>query len=288
MLARIAGAVIIVLVIFEVFQDLFKPARRGLLSGWIGRAFFTLFRRPRSLLPWAGPSALVTLIGIWVALLVLGFGLIYASAFPQEFVTNTGAMPPASPRFTSAFYFSFETLITLGYGDWMPHSTWLRFLSAAEGLLGFGVLTASVSSIVLLYPALARVRELARVTAQLDAAARQTRIPVDAIDSEALLIGLMRDVIRVRIDFLHFPVIYYFASGDQNASVARWGPTLCGIAQRAAGDSHPAAVRVAALALKAALEDLAELLGDQFLDLRGVTTEEIFQALARDHGVETA
>jgi hypothetical protein len=97
-------------------------------------------------------------------------------AYPTDLSTSTGAGAPVTARVLNSVYFSFETLITLGYGDLVPATPLTKVLSAIEALIGFGLLTASVSMFVLLYPALARMRLLARTVSTAAAADPQASV----------------------------------------------------------------------------------------------------------------
>jgi hypothetical protein len=282
------GVVIIGAVVIEVFKDLFQPTDSGALSDWVGRRLFNLFRRRRPMLPMAGPLALVAVIGSWVVLLMLGFGLVYYAGFPDQFRTGTGAMPSQSPRYLSALYISFETLITLGYGDIVPHSMTMRFVATTESLIGFGLLTASVSSIVLIYPALSRTRLLARAVSHTVAAERETGLSTADSGSDAVLAAFARDVTLVRIDLVHFPIIYYFAPNDNHASVACWVAELTRMAREGLALHAPKHVRLSAGALDKALDDLAALLAKRFVRIDPVDRDAVFRAFARDQSITAA
>src|SRR3954447_12265711 len=99
-------------------------------------------------------------------------------------------------------------MTTLGLGDVAPVPSGLRLLATTEAFLGFGLLTASVSWIVLLYPALSRTRLLARSVSILSDAERKSGISVADTDSDVFLAALARDVVRLRVDFVHFPIIF--------------------------------------------------------------------------------
>jgi hypothetical protein len=278
----VLGLVLIAAILWEVFNDLFHPGGTGALSDWLGRAIFDGFKRFPRLLGLAGPLTLVTVIALWVAGLVFGFALVYLNAYPRAFRTSTGSVPPASSALLSVLYFSFETLITLGYGDLVPRSWLMRFTASAEALVGFGLLTASVSSIVLLYPALSRMRLLARGVCHLVDAERTSGIALADTGSEVTLNGLARDVAHARIDLIHFPIVYYFASNDVKARVAMWVHDLVRFAHDASQPQRPPHVRLAATALDRALDEFAGLVDERFLQTRSPNRQEIFDALAAD------
>jgi hypothetical protein len=276
------GLVLVAAIVWEVFSDLFHPARTSALSDAVGRTVFGMFKRvPRSL-PLAGPLALMSVIALWIAGLVAGFALVYFHAYPAGFRTSTGAIPPASSRVLNVLYFSFETLITLGYGDVVPHARLPRLAAATEGLIGFGLLTASVSWIVLLYPALSRMRLLARGVSHLVDAERDTGTCVAESGSDVVLSGLAKDVAHARTDLVHFPIIYYFASNDPKASIAMWMPDLARIADEARAPERPGRVRLAASTLDVALHELAAIVDARFLHTGSQDRAAIFDALGKD------
>jgi hypothetical protein len=140
----------------------------------------------------------------------------------------------------------------------------MRFVASWEALFGFAIVTASVSSIVLIFPALTRMRHLALGLEHLAAAERRTGLTPAAAPSEVLLAGLARDVTRARIDLVHFPILYYFAG------------------------ERPGPVRPAAASLDASVDSLAELYGREFTDAGGKDRDAIFDAVARYHCIERA
>ncbi|MFF8942469.1 potassium channel family protein [Streptomyces sp. NPDC014864] len=64
-------------------------------------------------------------------------------------------------------YLSLVTVATLGLGDIAPSADWLRIVAPLEAMVGFVLLTATVSWILGIYPALARRRALALRISQL-------------------------------------------------------------------------------------------------------------------------
>jgi hypothetical protein len=189
----------------------------------------------------AGPLTLIVVVGVWVLGLVLGFSLVYLGHYPDEFRTSMGVLPAPSHEFANVLYFSFATLTTLGYGDPVPATAFTRGTATTQALLGFGLLTASVSSIVLLFPALSRMRLLAREVSHVVKAERHTAKRISDVRPEVLG-RLARDVASTRIDLMHFPILIFFASSDEEASIARWTADLERMAREACGpESSPQA-----------------------------------------------
>ena len=284
--AAIVGILLVALVVWEVFNDLFHPTNSGALSDWLGRHLFNLLRRTKTMLPLAGPLALVGTIATWVALLMLGFGLIFYGSVPGGFRTSTATVPPGDHRFGTAMYVSAQTLTTLAFGDVVAYAPAMRAAATAEGLIGFGVLTASVSSIVLIYPALSRMRLLARGVAHIVAAERNVDVPMTRTGSDVVHANLARDVTNTRIDLIHFPIIYYFAPVEPEGSIAYALPHLVRLARDGQQAHLPPHVRLAAAALDRSLDDFADALVERFLDTDRKDRDAVFAAFARDHAVE--
>src|SRR3982751_6479784 len=78
---------------------------------------------------------------------------------PESFNLGSGVDP--SHPFVDSFYMSMATLSTVGFGDVAPATIALRLITPLEALLGFGLLTASISWLLSIYPVLSRRRSLA-------------------------------------------------------------------------------------------------------------------------------
>ena len=274
--------------LLEVFQDLFHPTLSGSLSDYIARTVFRLFRRRPSTLSLAGPLALVIVISCWAFLLGTGFALIYWAAFPDGFRMNNGQHPAAGHGFWRMLFFSLQAMTTLGFGDLIPEADWLRILVTLEALIGFALVTASVSWIVLLYPALGRMRTLARRASILARAEQSTGIDAISGDAEHLLCDLALEVVRTRVDFIHFPIIYYFHADRRRSALAQSLSHLVRFAESGCRTDAPERVRLAAATLRAALDDLAGVLADRFLEVESDDANTIFRAYAEDHVIHNA
>jgi hypothetical protein len=280
----IAGVLLIAITLWDVFNDLFHPSAHSAVGDWIARRLFNLLRCTRfhSL---AGPLAVIVIILSWIVGLGLGFALIISPEFPREFLTSTGETPPDTAHFLTVIYFSCQTLITLGYGDLIPTSIALRFLANIEALIGFGLLTASISSVVLLYPALARSRLLARTIAHFVESERRAGLSLVRERGEHSLNALAQLITQARIDFIHFPVTYYFSVTNADVAVAEWIFDAERFAREGMREECEPSVRLAACALDAALDEFAAILAKRFLQNPPDGRTRVFEAFAADQAV---
>jgi hypothetical protein len=266
----------------EIFIDLFQPSGSGTLSALVGRWTFQLARRLRFLLAIAGPLALVIVIGCWTFLLAAGFALIYASSYPADF-TMQGEPHRGFSEFITLLAFSLASLTTVGTPDLTPKPDAIRMAVAVESLVGFSLVTASISWIVLIYPALGRMRSLARRSAILIKAQEKTGVNAVSSESENLFSELTGHVIRTRIDLIHFPLIYYFHADSERASLALALLTIEKLAHGAAKLEGANQVRLQAAMLETALGDLAKILAHRFVKANADDPHAVFDAFAKDH-----
>ncbi|HEX4810142.1 MAG TPA: hypothetical protein VH325_14480 [Bryobacteraceae bacterium] len=282
--ANLIGVTLVAWTLREIFIDLFQPSGAGDLSSLVGRQLFRVARRFPLMMPVAGPLSIVVVISSWPMLLAVGFALIYWPYFPQAFVGSAVNPQSTLGKFWSVLYFSLASLTTLAASGITPRGSWISVVSALESLIGTSLITASVTWIVLIYPALGRMRALARRASILLKAQEQTKIDVVSDDVEHLLGDLANGVIRTRVDFIHFPLIYYFHAGTDKASLAKSLIQLQRFADSAVADERPERVRLSAAVLKIALAEIAELLAKKFVrkaDPRNPAT--VFHAMAKEH-----
>jgi hypothetical protein len=284
-IAVVAGLTLIGFAVREIFRDLFYPSDSGVVSDWIARSLFDLLRRARSWLPLAGPAAVVLVIVTWVAMLAVGFALLYYAGFPDQFRSD-GLLPSGQARVWTSLYFSLETLVSAGYGDLVPGSILFHFIAAVEGLLGFGVLTASVSSVILLFNALSRMRVLALTIRNVVYAEDATHLLVIDGNADVLIGQLARDAAQARVDLIHQPIVYYFETNDPDASLVRWIPHLSRLAAAGQQSQLPPKMRISVAMLNHALDDLARVLGRRVPRHNLRTRDDVFTALAEDHVVQ--
>ena len=290
LLSTAAGVALIGVVGRDAFDVLFNAEGRGTFSRQITRVVWQVFRRSgtrHGLFSIAGPLALVTVIATWAGLLVLGWALLFWPHMPGGFRFDAG-VEAAGPDFVHALNVSLVTLTTLGFGDITPASEVLRLILPLEALLGFGLLSASISWLVSIYPALSRRRSLAYEISLLRAAEADDDFPLDALAPDAverLLAELTSRLIAVERDLVHFPISYYFSAGDPRFSLPVAAPYLLELARRGMDEAQPKSVRFRARLLMQAIDDLARTTATRFHGSGASTPEELLRAYARDHQV---
>ncbi|MFE0350826.1 potassium channel family protein [Streptomyces griseoluteus] len=283
-LVSLVGAGLVLVTLRDLFHTLWHPTRHGGLSRLVMTVLWRLARRLRArrrVVGLVGPLALVTVVSLWTTAIVLGWAVVYWPHMPGAFTFSPGSRAAQEPSLLDSVYLSLVTVATLGLGDITPAEGWLRVVSPLEALVGFVLLTATVSWVVEIYPALTRRRVLAVRLALLrdsDPAPAQ----VDCTAGALLLDSLVTDVVRVRIDFTQYAEAYYFHDGEDHSSLAAVVGFAFVLAERGKSARLPE-VRLAGALLAGALEDLAGILDQRFLRTGG-TPAEVFAAYAADHG----
>ncbi len=261
---EICGTLLVLLTLREVFRDIFHPTRSGNLSDAIGRSVSLLLRHTR-LRPAAGPLALIAVLVAWILLLCVGFAVIYLGLYPRDFSTTAGIDSLGwGSRILHCLYFSVGALCTFQTFDLNPRTDWLRLIVAVQGLVGISMITASVSWLVLLYPALARQRATARQLTLATEAEERSGLAPDEHDP-VFLVMLEQNIVQARLDLVLFPILFHFYALTPAYTLASALPTACRFAREATRDDQPVKVRLTGTKLQIALEDLARTLSERIL-----------------------
>ena len=284
----IAGVVLIVIALNDVFHTLLRPASTGRLTTYSFRLFWALSRRRRRTLTASGALTVLATIALWIVLIAVGWALIYLPYFPEGF-SYSGVDPADYHPFLESLTYSLVALTTLGLGDVVPADPAIRLLSPLEALTGFALLSAAVSWSMQLYPALARRRTLAIELTTLHTAGI-TALPEQRLSPEyaAAVIGsVTRAFAESTADLVQNTEIFYFTERDERLSAPR--------AIRYAIELRDAALRSAAADVRAAgtllghtLDELARVLTDQYPHITGESTDDVLRAVAGSHGHEPA
>ncbi|MEP6972537.1 MAG: ion channel [Actinomycetota bacterium] len=157
----LAGAVLVIIVLWESFETLVLPRRvtrrlritrvyyRGLWGCWsaIGRRHPGT-RRENYLSVFA-PLSLLLLLAVWVGGVIVGFALI-------QWGLDTPLRPGGDAAFATHLYLSATTFVTLGLGDVTSASSAGRSITAIEAAAGFAFLALTISYLPVLYQAFSR------------------------------------------------------------------------------------------------------------------------------------
>jgi hypothetical protein len=164
----VLGLSILALVVYDVYATILHArARSGPIGEALNRTLWRMARtlafkltRPRRhrLLNVVGPLLQPLLIIVFIALLILGFALIYYPRMPANFTVRAEA---ATSPFMASLYFSGTTLTTVGYGDIAPHTTGMRLTALSEAASGFALISLAITYLITVYGALERKRAVA-------------------------------------------------------------------------------------------------------------------------------
>ncbi|PZA22240.1 two pore domain potassium channel family protein [Modestobacter versicolor] len=280
------GAAVLAVGLRDVFHTLWHPSGHGGVSRRVMAAVWRAGRRARqqgrsSVL--AGPLAMVVVVFTWVTLVVLGCTLVYWPHLPAGFVTSSELEFQEGPLFLDALYLSTVTVATLGFGDIVPVSEWLRVLVPLQALIGFALVTAAVTWVLQIYPALTRRRALAiRLSLLHRVDARRLVDDADSDLAAPVLESLATELVQSRVDLTQYSETYYFRDGDDQASL----PAMLGVAVHLRGAAREAPrsdVRIAGELLGHAIDDFARIVALQFLR-DGLPPDDVVDAYAADHG----
>jgi hypothetical protein len=270
----------------DVFDALFHPEGKGTLGRLLMRTVWRAFRRlagtRRGVFVLAGPTALLVVIGSWAVLLIVGWALVF---WPH---VNTGfrsTLPVHPGTFVDALHVSLVAITTLGFADLIPHAGWLRLVAPLEALLGFGLLSASISWLLLIYPALARRRSLAYEISLLLEAEQQTGVALERLEpasAERIYAELTSRLVAVERDLVSFPISYYFAELDERFALAALAPRLRELATRGTEPGMPAGARLRAWMLLEALRDFGVTTAERFHRRSGDSPSDALAAYAHD------
>ncbi|MGH9027422.1 MAG: potassium channel family protein [Acidimicrobiia bacterium] len=165
--AIVAGALLILSAVTDASQTLVttrRGNRRFMASQGFYRIAWRTWRgvgkriddpdRRQTVLGTFGPISLLGLLVTWVAVLIIGWGLIWWGL--RDHVDGIGG-------FIDAVYYSGVTFLTLGYGDIVPTGPLAQILAVAEAFLGLGIVALVIGFLPVLYGAFSR-REVQLLT----------------------------------------------------------------------------------------------------------------------------
>lgn len=225
----VLGALLVLAALLDMFWAIVTPraVRGGLrlgryLNPWLWRTCrWAAFRLParyrEDLLGSFAPFSLVLLLISWVALLLLGYGLLLG-AYQSE-------IRPEPQTFTTALYLAGTSLLTIGFGDYVPTHGAARAVTLAAGATGLGTFALVVTFLFSLLQSFQR-REAVIVATEAAAGAPPSGVTLletfGAGGVHEDLAGLFRQwqlwSAEVLDSHLSFPPLAYFRSSHDNDS----------------------------------------------------------------------
>lgn len=168
LLEFVAGLALALWVANDVFNTVIlprpSPARyrpAGLLTRWTWRIWRGYAdgqpepgRREQRLGVFA-PAIVVLLLALWITLLIVGFAAMLLAL-------GDGVRPRLTD-IGGAMYFAAISLLTIGYGDYVPAELGARLVAVAAGGVGLGIVALTITYLFSLYASFQR-REVAIVT----------------------------------------------------------------------------------------------------------------------------
>src|SRR6266404_2483191 len=231
LLIGIAGTVLIVVVLWDVFETIVLP-RRVTRRVRLTRLFYRACWRPWSaicrivrngkrretLLSIFGPLSILVLLTVWALALLLAFAMLHWAIGSR--ISSNGPT-----GFFADLYYSGTTFFTLGLGDVTPVGKAARAVTVIEASVGFGLLALVIGYLPVLYQSFSR-REVN--ISMLDARAGTPPTAVELLrrHQEAQSMGsldqLLRDWESWAADLLEshlsYPVLCFFRSQHDNQS----------------------------------------------------------------------
>ncbi len=285
-LAAGAGITLVLLVLRDIVHTLGHPEGQGSISHLVLCTAWRLSRRRGSngrLARLAGPLGLLSVIIVWGAMAVIGWALLYWPSMTTGFTYSSAPVPGAGRSLLNSLYMSMVAMSTLGFGDIVPTSGWLRIATPLEALFGFALLTVAVSWVLQIYPALTRRRALVTRLSVLHRADVVTALHhPGSVLLPQILDSLSSDIVKVGVDLREYAETYYFRDVDPDASLAATLTYAVELGHMGA-TSQAVDVRLAATLLNLSLEEFAKVLRDRFRH-PGHNVSDVLAAYAADHG----
>ncbi len=286
-LATLIGAALIAGALADVFKTLFHPAMHGAMSDRIAKMVWRVCRaaanRYPKILTFAGPLALLSIIGDWVILNFIGFALIY---WPHVSAHLAGSSHSAS--FWGALVTSLEALSTIAEGG-NSATPGLRVMSGVEAIIGFTIFTASISWLLSIYPIIESRRSVAHTATLLHEAEKETGLDLitqASQEASTTMFSVAQELAILRNQMAQFPITHYFYVGEAKTVLAGILPYLADLADRAVNPAAPKNLHIPGTMLGGAVSNFLSFIAQFVLGQPSTDRAEIMAAYARDQMCE--
>lgn len=223
----VAGASIVVAVLYDLFQTVVLPRPTPITFRPSGRMFAVVYRLTRRLSLWLpryrehllgtfAPFMAIALLFFWAAGLVVGYGLMLTALGNQ-------IRPPVD--FGSAIYVSANSLLTLGFGDVVPVGGLARLVVTFEVGTGLGLFALIITFLFSLFGEFQR-REVLVVTLSARAGAPPSGLALLEAYADDEMIDRLPQLFAdwevwsatVLESHLSYPILAFFRSTHDNQS----------------------------------------------------------------------
>lgn len=265
----LAGGAILLVGLFDAGVTTLSLSGSGPLGGRLTRILGKSLRRvgmPRTA---EGPLLLVSSFATWLALMWIGWSLIYLSD-PRAVVLADGGSPAVV---LDRIYFTGTTLFTLGPGDLIGGSSGWRIASAFTALNGLAVITLGITYLVPVVSAAVEKRALAGYVAGLGRNPRSIlRGAWDGNGFDRLVRHVPTLAAMIEAHARHhlaYPVVHHFHSRTPRTAVA---PRLAALDEAILLIDHGLAEaerpdRAALEPLRSVLREFIDLMDESFIPL---------------------
>jgi hypothetical protein len=155
LIGAVIGVLLLLVTLWDLFQSIvvprpspgrFRIARYVVRGSWLVYRGFAR-RQPDRIrdqtLGFFGPAATLVLLVTWLALLILGYGLVLHAIRDQ--------LQPVPPDLATTLYFAAVSVTTLGFGEIVAEGTAARILAILAAVSGLGTVALVVTFLFSLY-----------------------------------------------------------------------------------------------------------------------------------------
>ncbi len=220
-----AGAVLSVLVIADIIKTVFSTRGAGSLSSatiWLVWTPFFAAAKKRGgskLLEYAGPSMLVSILGVWIIGLWLGFFLLLMADTGS--VVSSSTESPTTPL--EKLYYAGFTVATLGVGDYKASADVWRLLTDIAAFAGLAFITTAITYFVQVLSAVTVQNKLSLYVNSMGPTPQDILINSwtgETFDPFYSHVANLNEMLIEHITNHHsFPVIHYFHASDPEMAV---------------------------------------------------------------------
>lgn len=233
-LLQAAGTGFILLAVADVVLTVLHPrSGTGLISPrvqrmlWRGiiRAAKHWPKRSQRFLSLGGPLMMLTSVGTWVSMLLAGSALVI---WPELGSGVNAVNGPTPTDFVTALYYAGVSLATLGLGDLAPTSGGTRLFTIMLALIGFSIVTLTLTYFMSIYAALIRRNVVSQTMHNMSGGSGRSADLVAAFGSGGKFNQSRSQIATIGTGVLDivesneaYPVLQYFRMKHSRYAVAR-------------------------------------------------------------------